>query len=149
MSQYCIRHQRLRLGTDQCPDCEKGDSMISDDDIAMINRLRNTPLVAACRVNDAVAEKYRYAGGMEAIMGALGLLDMQALLHVASQRALRAHPDAPESVRLMLIAVCIDAIAVGWTARHFEINGVPDMVQMDPVTMDQVEVFDAKMRDKK
>lgn len=112
---------------------------ISKADLEKINRLRNTPLVAACRYNDALVDHYRGTtdNGLVAALTDMEL-DSETLLHVAMQRVMRVMKmdELSEATSTMLAALMFDGITIGWTARQFATDGVPN--PMDPVNADDV-----------
>lgn len=107
-----------------------------------MSQYRYHPLIEAARNNDAIAEEH----GLRRTIEILGL-DLDAVMHAASQRALRAtllvsrgeegmkavtqngnapvvvpmNPDEMEMMQSLTIA-CLDAICVGWKGREISDN---------------------------
>jgi hypothetical protein len=86
---------------------------ITNEQLAKINRMRNTPLVMAARLNDSDMDHSTGKDRLPALLRQHGL-DVESMLHVTEQRLARAGL----AFDPLLGAVFIDALFIGWRAAR-------------------------------
>lgn len=116
-------------------------TIITDQQLDRINRLRNTPLVMAARLNDLDVSEAVGGEKLPRLLAKHGLDNMSAVLHVIEQRMLRAEPLGEGKV----FALALDMLFIGWRAARLTDVEVASTTIGEPITRAD---FDAWTRER-